>query len=56
MTSVHTTPLALRSTPDDEIKRVRLVRMKQVATAMLVAVALLFVVARLYESRYPWVG
>ncbi len=56
MTSVHTTPLALRSTPDDEIKRVRLVRMKQVATAMLVAVALLFVVARLYESRFPWVG
>ena len=31
-------PLALRITPDDELKRVRLVRMKRVASAMLVAV------------------
>src|SRR6187397_152153 len=51
-----TTPAALRITADDEIKRVRLVRMKQVATAMLVAVALLFFVARIYEPRFPWLG
>ncbi len=50
------TPAALRITPDDEIKRVRLVRMKRVATAMLVVVAILFVVARYYEARYAWVG
>ena len=56
MTSADTTPLALRITPDDEIKRVRLVRMKRVATLMLVAVAILFVVARMYEARFPWVG
>lgn len=49
-------PAALRITPDDEIKRVRLVRMKRVATVMLVAVAVLFVVARLYEARFPWLG
>jgi uncharacterized membrane-anchored protein YjiN (DUF445 family) len=51
-----TTPAALRITPDDEIKRIRLVRMKQVATAMLVVVAVLFVVARVYETRFPWLG
>lgn len=49
-------PLALRITPDDELKRVRLVRMKRVASAMLVAVAALFIVTRLYEARYPWLG
>ncbi len=56
MSLVDSTPFALRITPDDEIKRVRLVKMKRVATAMLVAVALLYVLARLYESQYPWVG
>ncbi|MBL0172859.1 MAG: DUF445 domain-containing protein [Gemmatimonadaceae bacterium] len=56
MTTVDTTPLALRITADDEIKRVRLVRMKRVATVMLVVVALLYLVARLYETRFPWVG
>jgi uncharacterized membrane-anchored protein YjiN (DUF445 family) len=49
-------PAALRITPDDEVKRVRLVRMKRVATAMLVVVALLFAVARYYESRFPWLS
>ena len=49
-------PAALQITPDDEIKRVRLVQMKRVATLMLVGVALLFVVTRLLESQYPWLG
>ena len=49
-------PAALRITPDDELKRVRLVRMKRVATAMLVFVAILFAVAHYYEARYGWVG
>jgi len=49
-------PAALRITPDDEIKRVRLVKMKRVATAMLVVVAVLFAVARYYEARYPWLS
>lgn len=56
MTAVDLTPAALRVTPDDEIKRVRLVRMKRVATAMLVVVAIVFVVARFYEARHPWLG
>lgn len=56
MTAVDPTPAALRVTPDDEIKRVRLVRMKRVATAMLVGVAIVFVVARFYEARHPWLG
>jgi uncharacterized membrane-anchored protein YjiN (DUF445 family) len=46
----------LRITPDDELKRVRLVKMKRVATLMLVGVAALFVVTRWLESRYPWLG
>jgi uncharacterized membrane-anchored protein YjiN (DUF445 family) len=49
-------PAALRITPDDEIRRVRLVQMKRVATTMLVVVAVLFVVTRYFESRYPWLG
>ncbi len=49
-------PPGLALTPDDEIKRVRLQRMKRVATAMLVGVAVLFVLARMYEARFPWLS
>ncbi|MDQ8160290.1 MAG: DUF445 domain-containing protein [Gemmatimonadota bacterium] len=51
-----TPPAALQITPDDELKRVRLVQMKRVATLMLVGVALVFVVTRWFESQYPWLG
>ncbi|HEY0930393.1 MAG TPA: DUF445 domain-containing protein [Gemmatimonas sp.] len=49
-------PAALRITPDDEVRRVRLIQMKRVATTMLVVVALIFVAARVFEARYPWLG
>lgn len=49
-------PAALRITPDDEIRRVRLREMKRVATIMLVVVAVAFVVTRYYEARFPWLG
>ncbi len=49
-------PVALRITPDDEIRRVRLVQMKRVAIIMLVAVAVLFLIARMLEARYTWLG
>jgi hypothetical protein len=49
-------PAALQVTPDDELKRVRLVKMKRVATLMLVGVALLFVATRWLEASYPWLG
>lgn len=49
-------PAALRLTPDDELRRVRLAQMKRVATTMLLVVAAVFVAARLYEARYPWLG
>jgi uncharacterized membrane-anchored protein YjiN (DUF445 family) len=49
-------PAALRLTPDDEIRRVRLASMKRTATLMLVGVAVLFVITTLYERTYPWVG
>jgi len=58
MTAPKTAPLppGLALTPDDEIKRVRLMRMKRVATLMLVGVAVLFMITRYYESRFPWLG
>lgn len=49
-------PVALRLTPDDDVRRIRLARMKRTATLMLIAVAILFVVARLYEARFGWLG
>ncbi len=49
-------PAALQMTPDDDLRRVRLFRMKRVATSMLVVVALLFVVARALETRFHWLG
>lgn len=49
-------PAALQITPDDELKRVRLVQMKRVATLMLVGVAIVFVVTRWLEAQYPWLG
>jgi uncharacterized membrane-anchored protein YjiN (DUF445 family) len=45
--------LPLRS---DSTRQLELNRMKLFATGLLVAVALLFVVALLFERRYPWVG
>jgi uncharacterized membrane-anchored protein YjiN (DUF445 family) len=47
-------PPALRITADDELRRVRLVRMKRVAAGLLVASGVLFAVARAFESRLPW--
>jgi uncharacterized membrane-anchored protein YjiN (DUF445 family) len=49
-------PAALVITADDELKRVRLVRMKSVASGMLVVVALLFVVSGVYEAQYHWLA
>jgi len=40
----------------DEEKRVRLRAMKRNATGMLIAAAVVFVIARLLEARWPWVG
>ncbi len=49
-------PPALRITADDELKRQRLNAMKRMATGMLVGVAILFGVARWYESQFPWLS
>ncbi len=48
--------MALRITADDDVRRVRLVQMKRIATAMLVVVALVFLAARFYEAQFPWLG
>lgn len=56
MTAGPDLPPALRITPDDELRRVRLVRMKATATLMLVAVAVVFVIARLNEPGPVWLG
>ncbi|MEO7359077.1 MAG: DUF445 family protein [Gemmatimonadaceae bacterium] len=49
-------PAALIITADDELKRVRLQKMKRVATGMLVVVAGLFALSSYFESRYPWLS
>src|SRR5688500_2476917 len=49
------TPLG--GTPaDDVIRARRLARMKRTATGMLAGCAVVFVVARLLEPRWPWLG
>src|SRR5207249_887700 len=47
-------PLAPR--PDDAERLARLAAMKRRATALLGFAAVVFAVARAYESRYPWLG
>ncbi len=43
--------------PDDEAERqARLTRMKRWATGLLVLSSVVFVIARLLESRYPWIA
>lgn len=49
-------PAALIITADDELKRVRLVKMKRTATGMLIAVAGMFGVSAMYEAQYPWLA
>lgn len=42
--------------PGDDLRRARLNEMKRAATALLVVVAVVFVVTRLFEAQYPWLG
>lgn len=42
--------------PDETQKQIRLDRMRRIATGLLGAAAVVFVVARILEERYPWVG
>ena len=48
--------LTLPPLRDEQEKRERLEKMKRVATGLLVAAAVVFVVATLLESRWPWLG
>jgi uncharacterized membrane-anchored protein YjiN (DUF445 family) len=41
---------------DDAAKQARLDRMKRRATGLLVVAAVVWVVARVFEARYPWLG
>ncbi|HET9223648.1 MAG TPA: DUF445 domain-containing protein [Roseiflexaceae bacterium] len=41
---------------DDAERRIELNRMKRLATGLLAVVTLAFVVASLFEQRYPWLG
>lgn len=41
---------------DEAEKRIQLDRMKLRATGLLVLAGVIFVVARIFESRYPWLG
>ena len=48
--------LTLPPLRDEEIKRVRLRKMKRVATGLLAAAAVVFVVASVLEGRWEWMG
>lgn len=48
--------LSLPPLPDEELKRQQLDHMKRLATGLLAVATLIFIVARIYESRYPWLG
>jgi len=50
------TYVPLPPTPDDAVKVERLAVMKRRATGLLVVMTVVFVVTRLLESRYPWLG
>jgi len=54
---VSSGPLApiTRGVGDDE-KRARLISMKRNATGMLIAAAVVFLITRLLEGRWPWLG
>ncbi|HVE77383.1 MAG TPA: DUF445 domain-containing protein, partial [Gemmatimonadaceae bacterium] len=49
-------PVTLAPPPDEAVRRAGLVKMKRVATGLLVVAAVVFVVARVFEPRYPWLG
>ncbi len=53
---METGRLTLPPLRDEEEKRVRLQKMKRMATGLLVFAALVFVVTSIFESRYPWLG
>ncbi|MBB4636202.1 DUF445 domain-containing protein [Longimicrobium terrae] len=48
--------MSLPPLPDEELKRQQLDHMKRLATGLLAVATLIFIVARIYESRYPWLG
>jgi uncharacterized membrane-anchored protein YjiN (DUF445 family) len=48
--------LTLPPLRDEDEKRVRLEKMKRVATGLLVFAAAVFVVTSLFEARWPWLG
>jgi len=52
-TTVTLMPLAR---PDDAERQLKLDRMKRRATGLLVVATVIFVVARIFEHRYPWVA
>src|SRR5689334_15353942 len=41
---------------DEATRQEQLDRMKRRATALLIGATVIFIVARFFESRYPWVG
>ena len=53
MQSLHIAPPQLA---DEEEKRVQLERMKRRASGLLVLAAAIYVVARYFEERHPWLG
>jgi uncharacterized membrane-anchored protein YjiN (DUF445 family) len=56
MANTDQLPEGLRPTPDDELRRARLVAMQRVATALLVVAAAAYAAALRWEPQYPWLA
>src|SRR5262249_15135815 len=48
--------IALQPVKDEELKREQLVKMKFRATGLLVGATVLFIITRILETRWPWMG
>jgi uncharacterized membrane-anchored protein YjiN (DUF445 family) len=56
MTVVATGPRAMQILADEATRQAQLDAMKRRATLLLIGAAVLFVIARIFEARYHWVG
>ena len=49
-------PLTPAAPPDERERRIRLDRMKRMATGMLVAATIIYLISRALETAHPWLG
>lgn len=53
---MQTTPTTAPPLPDEQLRQVQLDTTKRLATGLLLLATAIFVIARILEERYPWLG